>query len=279
MWILLRAETRKLLARKMVLLAFALVVLVAWAGPWAGQVAETARELTSERRGARNPYDNGWTALAGSMKLAGGFLSIVLLVIAASSVAEETSQGTLKALCARPIRRSELLLAKLLVTWGFGVVLLLASAGAAALGAEMTLGLYDVPLDPLFPERIKFAFGDMCVLGYQVVALSAWALLGLAGVGLLCSTWLEHSGHATGAAIGALFLCSALAGLSGGAREWVFTTYLDGSFEAFRDIAARISGEETKFAARAARSVYVPLLWAVGLFGLAAWSLERRDIA
>ena len=270
-------EARKLLARRLTLFAFLLVLLVAFAGPWGGRVLETARGLGGERTSI-DPYQNGWTALAGSVQSARLFQLVVLLVLAASTVAEETGLGTLKALCARPLRRSELLLSKLAVVWGYGVALHLCAVAAAALGAELTHGLYDVPVDPLFPERIKHAFGDMCVLLYQVTALGALPLLALCALGLLCSVLLEHSGHATGVAIGALFLCSAAAGLSDQLRPWVFTVHLGAAFESFQDIASRITGAETRLQAGLASALAVPLLWAGGLFGLSTWLLERRDI-
>lgn len=277
--VLLRVEAQKLLSRRLTVVAFGLVVLVAFAGPWAGQVVDTARGLTSDRPAAADPYQNGWTALAGSVGSARMFLLVVLLVLSASTVSEETSLGTLKALCARPLRRSELLLSKLAVVWGYGVALHLCAVGAAALGAELTHGLYDVPVDPLFPERIKHAFGDMCLLLYEVTALSALPLLSLCALGLLCSVLLEHSGHATGAAIGAAFVCSAAAGLSERVHELVFTVHLGASFEAFGDVAQRITGSEADLAASVPAALAVPLVWALALFGLSALLLERRDIA
>lgn len=279
--VLLRTEARKLLARRLTWIAFLVVVLVALVGPWAGKVVDTARSLGADKGpalGGGEAYRSGWVALASAVGHARLVLLGLLLMLSASSVSEETSLGTLKALCTRPLRRSELLLSKLAVIWGYGVVLHLAMIAAAALGAELTYGLYDVPVDPLFPERIKHAFGDMCVLLYEVTALSALPLLSLCALGLLCSVLLEHSGHATGVAIGATLLCSAAAGLSDRLQGLVFTVQLASSFEAFRDIAERYSGAESALGAAIPAALLVPVVWALVLFAIGALLLERRDV-
>lgn len=277
--VLLRFEARKLWARRLPRLAFLVVVLVALLAPRAGHLVDTASSLVKGRTAAADPFRNGWTALAGAVSTARLFLVILLLVLAGSSVAEEAQQGTLKALFVRPVRRLELLLAKALATWGYAVALLLVAVAAAALGAELQRGLYDVA-DPDFPDRVKHYFPEMVRYVALATALTALPLLALTGLGLLCSTLFDHAGHATGAAVGALFLLSGLAGLGDGAREWLFVSYLSLPFEVVQDIANQYTNAAAPFRPeRIARAVEVSLGWSVLLLGASAALLQRRDVS
>src|SRR5690606_16851477 len=119
------------------------------------------------------------------------------------------AHGTLKTLFTRPIRRVELLLAKALAIWGWGAALLLLAVLAGLLGGELTEGLYDVQ-DPTF-HVTKHTFGTMLRYTALATAVTLAPLAALAGVGLLASCLSDHPGHATGGAIGALFLLSGIA--------------------------------------------------------------------
>ena len=276
LWLLYRIELRKLLARKVTWATLVTVVLVAFLSPWASKVMDVAAGLMGGGKG-QDDYANGWTALAGAVGNARLFLVLVVLVLAGSSVAEETTLGTLKSVLVRPVRRVELLLAKLLAVWSFGAALLLLALAVGALAGELTLGLYDV-VDPLFPTRVKYTHGEMAVYLYSCVFLTLLPLLALTALGLLASVSFEHAGHATGVAIASLFFFSALGGLSDNASDFVFTSYLAWPFEVFNDIANQLSGTTTKFERRVPYALVTPLVWTGLLFGLTAWSLQRRDV-
>jgi ABC-type transport system involved in multi-copper enzyme maturation permease subunit len=277
LWLLFRIELRKLLSRRLPWVTLVVVLLIALLSPQAGQVVDTAAGLMNEGGGAADPFQNGWTALAGAVKTARLFLVLVLLVLAGSSVAEEANMGTLKAILSRPVRRIEVLLAKVLATWCFGGLLLLLAVGAAALGGELALGLYDV-VDPLFPTRVKHTHGEMATYMWLSVFLTLLPLLALTALGLLASVWFDHAGHATGVAIASLFFLSALSGLSRGARDYLFVTYLAFPFEIFDELANQISGARTELDRRLPLALTVPVAWAVLLFGLTALSFQRRDV-
>lgn len=279
LWLLYRIELSKLLARRLPLLALLAVVALTLLAPALGRVASTAASLVQQGgAGGGESWENGWTVLAGAVQTARPLLVLVLLVLAGSSVSEEVSLGTLKSILARPVRRVELLLAKLLATWSFGLAVLLVVVLFAALGGELSphMGLYDVA-DPNFPARVKFTHGQMASYLWLSVFLTALPLLSLTALGLLASVWFDHPGYATGLAIMGLFLLSALGGLGGGG-DWLFVTYLSWPFETFRDLAHQISGAQTKLARRLPLALLVPPLWTLGLFGLAAVSLQRRDV-
>lgn len=271
-------ELRKLAARRLPVLALILVVLVAVLAPQVGRAVDTAASLMSGKVGQGDSWKNGWTAMASAVSTARLFVVIVVLVLAGSAVAEEASLGTLKTLLVRPVRRVELLLAKALATWGWGALLLFASVAAAMLGAEASKGLYDVT-DPGF-GIIKHTFGTM--LSYTALAtlVTLAPLAALTGLGLLASCLSDHPGHATGGAIGALFVLSGVAGVvSGPVQEALFVTHSSMPFEVVDALANQFSGERERLAAgNVLFAVGVCLAWAVATFSGAVALLNRRDI-
>lgn len=270
-------EWRKLLSRRLPVVAFVLVVLVALLAPKLGHVVETASSLARTGRVASaSPYENGWTALAGAVTTTRMFLMIVVLVLASSSVAEETTQGTLQALLVRPYRRVEVLAIKLLAIWSYAALLLLLAIGMAAAGAEATRGLYDV----VTPEHSKLvhAFGDMWGYVYLATALTLAALFALTALGLLCSVIFDHPGYATGVAIGSVFLLSAISNLSD-VSEALFVSYLGEPFEVVDSLARQFTNFKKRLSPGAVLSgIFVSGIWGAGLFAAGALLLGRRDV-
>lgn len=276
--LLARFELRKLAARRLTLVAFALVVLVAVLAPRAGQVVDTAAALARGRASQADPFANGWSALAGAVSTARFFIVLVVLVLASSAVAEEVSLGTLKALLVRPFRKLEVLAAKALAVWLYGAALVLAAVVAAALGAELSRGLYDVT-DPFYPDLTKHTAGLMANYVLRAALATLAPVVALTGLGLLASTLSDHPGHATGLGVAGLFLLSGLAGLSDAAQPWVFVTHARLPFETVEDMAQQISGAAAGLApARALFGAAVSLGWGAGLLGLAGLVLVRRDV-
>lgn len=277
---LARFEWRKLTARRLPLLALVIVVLIALLAPGVGRAVDTASSLMSGRVGGGDDagFKNGWVAMAGAVSTARLFIVIVVLVLAGSAVAEESAQGTLKTLFVRPIRRVELLLAKALATWGWGALLLVVAVLAAALGGELSQGLYDVA-DPTFGIT-KHTFGTMLRYTLLATAVTLAPLAALTGLGLLASVLSDHPGHATGGAIGAVFFLSGVAGLlPGDAHQALFVTYSAMPFEVVDALANQFSGERDKLSLPGVlQAVAVCLAWAGATFGVAAALLNRRDI-
>lgn len=273
-------EVKKLLARRTPLVAFLAVLALALAAPLAGHVVDSASALMKGKAQAgSDAFANGWTTLAGSVTTARPFLVLVVLVLAASAVSEEAAQGTLKALFVRPVRRLEVLAAKALAIWGFGVLLLVGVVLVGALGGELSQGLYDV-VDPVYVERTKHTFGSML----RWVALATLAtvppLLAVTSLGLLVSCLLDHPGHATGAAIVSLFALSAAAGLSDDAQRLLFVTHAARPFEVVNDVANQFSGVAGDLSlAKIAASALVSLGWSAALLAAAGLLLQRRDVA
>ncbi len=270
-------EWRKLLSRRLPIAAFIGVVLIALVAPKAGHVAETASSLARTGQvGGPNAFENGWTALAGAVASTRMFLMIVVLVLAGSSVAEETTQGTLQALLVRPYRRVEVLFVKALTIWSYAALLLVLAIAMAALGAEWSRGLYDV----VTPEHGKLvhAFGDMWVYVYTATALTLVALMALTVLGLFASVVFDHPGYATGVAIGSLFLLTAASNLSD-SGDVLFVTYLSGPFDVVDALARQYVNFRKHLEGPAiGKGLAVSSVWSVGLFGVSAFLLGRRDV-
>lgn len=271
-------ELRKLAARRLPVLALVLVVLVALLAPAVGRAVDTASSLMSGKLAQGDGWKNGWTAMASAVSTARLFVFIVVLILAGSAVAEEAAHGTLKTLFTRPLRRAELLLAKALATWSWGALLLVVAVAAALLGGELTKGLYDVA-DPVF-HVTKHTFGAMLRYTALATLVTLAPLAALTGLGLLASCLSDHPGHATGGAIGALFLLSGIAGVSTGwLQDALFVSYSAAPFEVVDALANQFAGEKDRLALPAVvQAVGVSAVWAAATFGAASWLLGRRDI-
>ncbi|MCA8923902.1 MAG: ABC transporter permease [Planctomycetes bacterium] len=276
LWTLYRVELSKLLARRLLWVGAVLVILLALAGPSLSGAAAAARAAAEGSAGG-DEFQNGWTVLAGSVTRASFLIWLLAVVLSASSVAEEASWGTLRVICARPVRRAEWIAAKVLALWSLTAAILLAAVFAATASAELAFGLYDV-VDPLFPDRVTHSFGDMRWFVLAATGASLVPLLALIGVGTFCSTLVDHPGHATGAAVGALVLLSAAGGLSPGFGEYSFVDQLFVPFRLVNDLANQYTGKLREFNEDLPRVVWVSGLWAIAGTQLAALRLTLRDV-
>lgn len=271
-------EWRKLLARRLPLVAFVAVLLVALLAPQVGRVVNTASALMQGKGAAADPYANGWTALSGAVGTSRLFLMIVVLLLAGSSLAEETAHGTLQALFVRPVRRLEVVTAKWLALWSYAVVLLVSVVALASLSAELSQGLYDV-VDPVYPSHTYQHFRTMWIYVFKATALTILPLAALTSMGLFVSAVIEHPGYATGVAIGGLFFLSTASGLSKVGTELFFVSYLSFPFEVVKDLGAAYTNTESKFgSAFVLKAVLVPLVWTAAFYVATVAAVQRRDI-
>jgi len=275
---LLRIEARKLRARRLTLAALVAVAAVALLAPWARGVLDAAAALARGEAPRADSWANGWTALCGGVRAARLLVVLVVLVLSASCVAEETSGGTLQALLARPVRRLEILAAKALAVWGYAALLLGVAVAAAAVGAELTAGLYDV-VDPLHPVPSRYTFGEMADYVLLAAALTGVALGALVALGLACSVLLDHPGHATGLAVGVFLVASAAGGVEQDLGQWLFVHPLSAPFDVVANIAEQYTGFVGQLKAPAvARVAATSTAWALALAGAAGAVLQRRDV-
>ncbi len=264
-------EWRKLFARRFTWIALAIVALAAALSPAAGQILQTAEQLTKQRAGDVEQL-SGWAAFAGGMLFGTRVATFVLLILAGSAIGEEAQQGTLKTLLLRPVRRIEVLLAKMAALSLFAVFLVCvmgAAAGGAAsryeFGSLESMGGKDAP------TLARYTAGAL--------GLVLPSLLAVVGFGLLFSCAIDHPGQGTGAAIGGYFVLSAVAGLFNKVEPFVFARYVGLHFEHLADMGGGVSAAAKHYREQIALGISVPLLSAAVFLLGAALLLRYRDVA
>jgi ABC-2 type transport system permease protein len=267
---LVRFEWRKLFARRFTWIALLAVALAAAISPATGQVLAKAEQLT---RGSPADVEgmSGWAALASGLRFGTYVATFVILILAGSAVSEEVQQGTLKTLLLRPVRRTDVLLSKMVALSIFSVLLVLVMGAASGLAACR----YD------FGSLVSQGGKDAATLTRYTAGafgLALAPLFSLVAFGLLFSCAIDHPGQGTGAAIGGYFVLSAVAGLTVAAKKWFFVYYVALPFEDLFDMGGGVSAAAKEFREHAPLAVEVPLASALVLLLGAALLLRMRDI-
>jgi ABC-2 type transport system permease protein len=268
-------EWQKLIARRLALAAPILVALVAVLAPLGGQALELASSLAQGKGAAGDPFQNGWTALARGLVSGFNLVAAVLLVFGASSISEEAQLGTLKSLFVRPIRRSELLMAKWIALSLFGVALVLAMTGAAVLVCQWRYGFKDL-VDPEFANYVKHTRADMIGFTVRAVLLAVPGIVAMSSFCLLVSCAVDHPGYAVGTALAGVIGLFLAGGFSNGIANVAFTHYVGLSLSLLRDIAEQFGTKE--FREKSLATVLVPGVSSLVFFGAAAFLLEKREV-
>lgn len=279
LWRLVRFEWQKLLARRFALIGLLAVVAIAFLSPYAGKVVSDAQSL-SEGRGPRSDADafdaNGWVSLATGMKWGLQIATYLVLLFAASSIAEESQLGTLKTILTRPVKRVELLFAKWLALCGYAAALLVLAALAAGVVGEMRFGFGNV-VDPMYPDLVKTFRGDMVLFFVRALVLSLPGLFALVSLGLLFSCAIDHPGYAVGTAISSYVVLDVVASLSSRAARVLFAKDTLASVQYLLDIA-QLFGEKKHFVEATPRLVLLPVASGLVFFAGAAWLLRTREV-
>ncbi len=269
---LIAFEWKKLFARRFTWIALVILVLAAALSPLAGQILLKAEQLQRHGAGADTTVPSGWEALANGVKFGTYVATFVLLILAGSSIAEESQQGTLKTLLLRPVFRIEVLLAKEIALALFAVLLVVVIGAAAALASAR----YD------WGSLVDQGGKDAATLTRYTLgafALSLPPLIALVSFGLLFSCAIDHPGYGTGAAIGGYFVLSAIAGLSSKLWERLFVSYVGLHMDKLYDMGGGVSAAAKEFRELAPAAVIVPLVSAAAFFAGAAVLLRIRDVA
>ena len=164
------------------------------------------------------------------------FLPIAVAVLGGDAIAGEAQTGTLRYLLARPVGRTQLLVAKLVTVVAFVLLAVLVVAAVTAVEGRLLLG--DAPVSgtvslsgsTLTPTDI--AVRTALALGYVVVSM-----LGVAAVALFFSTLTTSSIGAALGTIGLLIASTVLLGLDAAAALHPFlpTRYWLAFVDLFRD--------------------------------------------
>jgi ABC-2 type transport system permease protein len=223
----LRAEATKLWRQRLPWVGLVLVVVVTAFAAWINA------EMATDSHGAAALPRNAFRFFAIGLRY-GFAMSVFFLVLTAGlAVAGESGQGTLKMVLVRPVRRSEVLLAKAGVVGQYAAVLLLVVAVTAALvGGAVTQSDFGDVIDPQYddPENpyVYVEAGDMW--GHLLLALGLLVLPLLAAgmLGLTVSVLLENPGIASGTAVIVFLALEIIAGFFAGrpAARYFFNHYM-----------------------------------------------------
>lgn len=198
-----------------------------------------------------------------------GFL--IVLLFSSSLVSPELASGSIRIMLVRPLRRSELIAAKILTGMTYALVLNLLALGTAWIVAAWwgeLIGVY---------YGAELLHGDQEMAGAYAAAAGLALLPQFAGValGVFLSACTKNTAAAITSAIGIWWVLDAIK-YPLRIERYVFTTYLERPWMLFADMANGIPVDWTPVVIRA---VAVSLItWAVFSI-LAAMLLSRRDLS
>lgn len=214
-WTAYRAEISKAMRRKFTYLGPILVTLAVLG-------VAILRKLERQK-------GSGYDFVAYATPMALNLLGLLLLLMyCASLMASEVESGSIRMVLVRPIRRRDLVFAKLLLAMSYAV-LLTACVSAVSWGMAGLLGPLDgVSLadEKLFSARemaMAYGYGALLVLLPQFAA-GAYALM--------ISTFTRTTGGAVGGVVGIWFLTDILK-YPLGIDRFLFSTYLEMPWRVF----------------------------------------------
>ncbi|MBN2490660.1 MAG: ABC transporter permease [Planctomycetes bacterium] len=196
----LRAEMTKLWRQRLPWVGLGLAVGVAVLAAWMNA------EVVPELRGAAAVPRNAFRFFAIGLRYGIAMGGFFLVLVAGLMVAAETGQGTLKMVLVRPVKRTEVFLAKVLTVFQYALVLLLAVSLSAALVAGACPGSdFGAVIDPEYADPLHpYIYSDAAEMwGHllRAVALLVLPLAAAAVVGLTVSVLVENPGVASGTAV------------------------------------------------------------------------------
>lgn len=240
-----------------------------WAGPSLVVAAVLATMLQSPiQRDGLSDYRFIFDATTIALDMLGLF---VILIFSSGLIASEVSQGTIRTVLVKPLRRTEFLIANFLLGVTFaGLVLVLAACTSWAL----VLVFGEVHGVEYGGETLYTGVG-MAGTYLTAVAFAVFPLLALVAYGLLISTLNRSHAAAIGWAIG-LWLLLDMVKYPLGIQAFVFTTYL----ETWQVFAQRADGfpDLGWLPSQPFYTFFVPAVWTAAFVAAAAAVLQRRSL-
>ncbi|RME76681.1 MAG: hypothetical protein D6776_00880, partial [Planctomycetota bacterium] len=247
----MRCEALKLRRRPLgwsPLLASALAAAAA-----VGWRAVSLRGAAAEGAEALRVLPTAWWALPAALAwgvTAGGLL---LLIVAAMTLAEERELGTAKVVFSKPVRRGEIVFAKgaVLLLATIAIVFVALAVGLAVGGALWGFG--DV-VDAAYPDYVFHTAGSaVCEIDGVAYCLPRQALLAAAltvppvfallALALCVGSFTRQTGVSVGIAFSLLLFGQALAWLWDAAAPWIVNSYVRFPTET---LTAYVTGESTR---------------------------------
>jgi hypothetical protein len=236
------AEALKLRRRWIGYAAFGLALATVGLSAVFVRIGEAAARMQSGERAV--VAANGFVAFADCLGNGVFVGSIFLLIFAGLLMAEEAELGTAKVLFSKPLRRSEIVLAKgvLLLTLAVALVAVVAVASYAVAGTFFGFG--DVVERNKSGEVIYVYHAASVMHGHVLRAIPQLIppLFAALAIAFLMSALSEQSGIAVGLSFGLLVMSMAVTWLSSRAAPYLVTSYFGFATDTLRGFA---TGEST----------------------------------
>lgn len=252
-----------------VVVIVALVALVAWGSHHERRHLRVTERVPSEFVVAGKTITGLFLAHAVMEPALLVLMPLLVAVVAGGLVAGERQTGTLRTLLVRPVRRSAVLLAKLMAGWSYAVGLTLL-LGALALGlGTLVFGWGDlVTLRgglTIFDARVGLI---RLAEGYALAALAMGVMATLA---LALSTIFDNAMTAAGLAVASLIVSGVVGEIP--YFEWLQPHLLTEHLDVFREVF-----EATIDYTELTRSVAYLAGYALVLAAVALIAFDRRDV-
>jgi ABC-2 type transport system permease protein len=218
-------------------------------------------------------HSSGLLLPAAILLVMSRFLLIAIAALfAGDAIASEASWGNLRALLVRPIRRGQLLGAKIVIAVGLTclatliIVITSLIAGAIAFGWH-PLDITGVPFVIIPYQSVGTLIAHLVVAALYVT----WSLASVVAFGFMISTMSDSPAGAAAAAFGLYVTSAILDNISAiGSIRNVFPTHY---FDAWQDLFIR-----NHASADMLRGVLVQIPYMLVFCGVAAWWFRRKDI-
>ncbi|HEX8346045.1 MAG TPA: ABC transporter permease [Actinoplanes sp.] len=205
------------------------------------------------------------------------FLPVSVAVLAGDAVAGEAASGTLRYLLIRPVGRTRLLVAKLVMLMAFVLFAIAAVlvtsylTGMALFGSEPAAGV-GLPADVTSLSGVTITPAELAVRLLGTVAYITVSMLGVAAIALFLSTVTESALGAAMGALAVLVTSQVLVTLdaAAGVRPYLPTRYWLAWIDFFRDPILWRDIE---------RGVGLQLVYVAVLLGAAWANFMTRDVA
>lgn len=161
--------------------------------------------------------------------------AVLLLILGALALSREATEGTLRVLLIRPVRRSEVLLAKGLALAGYGIFLVLFCGGLSVAASWLFLEepSWDLSTEVGGVKQVWQGREGPVLSAYflRTLGVSCLPVLVAGFLGLFISVWVDNAGVAVGSAILIGLPCALLGQVVGLVvkhdwHEWIPTRYL-----------------------------------------------------
>jgi ABC-2 type transport system permease protein len=196
------------------------------------------------------------------------FLVVIFCLFAGDSIASEAGWGNLRFLLTRPIGRTRLVMAKLIVATLYALLATTLILVSGLIVGGIAFGYKSISVPAL---GISMSIGS--ILGKVLLAgvLAAWGIAGVAAFGFMLSTMIDNSAGAIMGAVGLYIVTSILGAIDSiGPIRYGFPAYYNGAWaDLFRGV---------DFGGDMVRDVIAQIPYVIAFVGIGLWWFRRKDI-